>query len=68
MPLVEVGNEIVSDALALLGPVDERRDFFLAVVQRADEIEVRLQTATLARELFAFGWIGPNLRVCELAF
>jgi len=63
-----VGDEIVSDALALLGPVDERRDVFLAVVQLVDEIEVRLQTAALTGELLAFGWIGPNVRVCELAF
>ena len=62
-----MGNEIVCDALALLGPLDERRDFFLAVVQLVDEIEVRLQPATLAREILAFGWIGPDLRVRELA-
>ena len=68
LPLVEVRNEIVADALALLGPLDERRDLFVADVQLVDEIEVGLQTATLARELFAFGRICPDVRVCELAF
>ena len=68
LPLVEVRNEIVADALALLGPLDERRDLFVADVQLVDEIEVGLKTATLARELLAFGRICPDVRVCELAF
>lgn len=68
LPRVEVRNEIVSDALALLGPLDERRDLFVADVQLVDEIEVGLQSATLARQLLAFGWIGPDTRLCELTF
>jgi len=68
LPFIEMGNEIVPDVLTLFGPVDEGDDLLLAAVQLFDELEVRGQTATLPRELFTFGGIGPNVGVGELAF
>lgn len=68
LPLVEVRGELVGDVLAFVGPVDERRDLFLTVVELFDELEIRRQAATVAGELLALGGIGPDLGVRELAF
>lgn len=66
LPLFEMGAEIVADVLSLAGPADERSDFFFAVVQFLDEIEIRLQTAPFPREFLPFRGVGPDVGIREL--